>query len=83
MYQLINKFIESAKEIEGEQKLKDQKIESLSAKIKEQEATIKQLTDKANQASSQVQDIANRALDTSQRINYQAVKPVNQDEAQG
>jgi len=59
------------KEIEGDIRLKEQRISSLEGKIMEQESLISQLSDKANKASSQVQDIANRALDTSsQRIFY-------------
>jgi DNA repair exonuclease SbcCD ATPase subunit len=53
------------KEYEGIIKLNDQRIASFTGKIKEQELLIKELTQKADQATQQVQSIANRALDTS------------------
>lgn len=53
------------------QKLSDQKVSYLEAKIKEQDQLIKTLTQKADAATEQVQSIANRALDTSvQRFSY-------------
>lgn len=54
-----------AKEVEGEMRLNTQKIASLEAKIKEQEAFIEQLTQRSDEARSQVQEIARRALETS------------------
>lgn len=60
-----------AKEIEGEKKLYLQTIASLEAKVKGQEAVISQLTQKANDASEQVQTIACKALEaSSQRLSY-------------
>lgn len=57
------------KEREGEQRLAEQKIAALEAKIKEQEALIRQTTDKADQALKQMQALAARALDvSSQRL---------------
>ena len=53
------------KESEGILKLKEQSINYLEDKIKRQEAIIKELTDKADLATQQVQSIACRALDTS------------------
>ena len=69
----------AAKEIEGERKLNTQIISALEAKIKEQEAYIRQLTQKADDAGKQVQNIAIKALEgaSSQRIfnkNYENVK---------
>ena len=59
------------KEIEGEKKLHLQKIASLEAKVKEQDAFIAQLTQKANEATQQVQAIACKALEaSSQRLSY-------------
>ncbi len=61
------------KEIEGEKKLYLQKIASLEAKVKEQDAFITQLTQKANEATQQVQSIACKALEaSSQRLPYSA-----------
>lgn len=58
------------KEIEGERKLNQQVISSLQSKIKEQELLIKQLTQKSDDASSQVQAIAMKALESSSNIRY-------------
>ncbi len=61
------------------QKLNEQKVSYLEAKIKEQDQLIKTLTQKADSATEQVQSIANRALDTSaQRFIY----PSNTEEKQ-
>jgi len=69
----------AAKEIEGEGKLNNQIISALETKIKEQEAYIRQLTQKADDAGKQVQNIAIKALEgaSSQRIfgkNYENIK---------
>ena len=53
------------KEIEGERNLALQKIASLEAKVKEQAASIAQLTQKANESIQQVQAIACKALEAS------------------
>lgn len=53
------------KESEGILKLKEQSINYLEDKVKRQEVIIKELTDKADLATQQVQSIACRALDTS------------------
>lgn len=60
----------AAKEIEGERKLNKQLISALEAKIKEQDEYISQLTQKADQAGKQVQNIAIKAIEgaSSQRI---------------
>ena len=59
------------KEIDGEKKLYLQKIASLESKVKEQESFISQLTQKADEATQQVQAIACKALEaSSQRFPY-------------
>jgi hypothetical protein len=57
----------AAKEIEGERKLNQQMVTALEEKVQQLEAHIKQLTDKANQASLQVQDIAVKAIEGASR----------------
>ncbi|MBM4176575.1 MAG: hypothetical protein FJ213_10460 [Ignavibacteria bacterium] len=53
----------SSKEIEGERKLNKQMIASFESKIKEQEELIRQLTQKANDAGIQIQNIAIKAIE--------------------
>jgi hypothetical protein len=53
------------KELEGLVKIHSLQVTSLQGKIKEQEALIKELSQKADQATENVQLIACRALDTS------------------
>lgn len=53
----------AAKELEGERKLNHQIINSLQSKIKEQEEFIRQLTHKTDEAGTQVQAIALKALE--------------------
>ncbi len=68
-----------SKENVASQKLSEQKISYLEAKIKEQDLLIRTLTQKADAATEQVQSIANRALDTSvQRFVY----PLSSEEKQ-
>lgn len=57
-------------EIDGERKLTQQMITSLQAKIKEQELFIKQLTQKTDEASNQVQSIAIKALESSSSMRF-------------
>jgi chromosome segregation ATPase len=52
-----------AKEIEGERRLSQQVIDSLEARIKEQDEQIRQLTQRANEAGLQVQSIAVKAIE--------------------
>lgn len=54
-----------AKEIEGELKLKAQKIEALELKIKEQGHRIEHLIAKASQSNEQTQTIALKAIESS------------------
>ncbi len=58
-----------AAEIEGEKKLQHQTILSLQARIKEQEILIRDLSQKAEIASQQVQSIALKALEGATGIN--------------
>lgn len=61
----------SQKEIEGEKKLFQLRIQALEGKIKEQQALIGQLSNKAHEAGQQVQDIAVRAIEgASRRVPY-------------
>lgn len=60
----------SSKEIDGERKLSQQIIASLQSKIKEQEVLIKQLSQKADEATVQVQSIAIKALEGSTPARY-------------
>jgi len=52
-------------EVEAERKLTQQTIDSLQEKIQEQEAFIKQLTQKADTSTHQVQEIAIKAIEGS------------------
>lgn len=64
------------KEIEGERRLNQQIIAALEKKIKEQDELIRQLTEKANEAGRQVQDIAIKAIEgaSMQRIQIEREK---------
>jgi hypothetical protein len=62
------------KETEGELRLKDQIIETLKAKIKDMEISIKELSQKAITAETSVKDIAIRAIESSSKP-YFAEKP--------
>ncbi len=56
------------KQTEGELKLKEQTIGTLQAKIKDLEAGIKELGQKANNAELSVKDIAIKAIESSSKI---------------
>lgn len=60
----------SEKEVEGERKLSAQLVASLQAKIKEQDAFIRTLTQKTDEAGSQVQTIALKALESSSYMRF-------------
>ncbi len=65
----------ASREHESEQKLNNQTIDTLQAKIKEQEAFIKQLTNKADASTTQVQEIALKAIEgSSSRTHYYAAQ---------
>lgn len=59
-----------SKEIEGERKLNKQMVDSLQAKIKEQDEMIRQLTQRTSEAGLQVRDIAVKAIEgaSGQRV---------------
>ncbi len=56
------------KQVEGEIKLKDQTIETLKTKIREQDSYIKDLSGKTSNAEITVKDIALKALESSSKI---------------
>ncbi len=65
----------TTKEQESERKLNSQTIVSLQLKIKEQETFIKQLTHKADASTTQVQEIALKAIEgSSSRTTYYAAQ---------
>ena len=51
----------------GELKLKDQTVETLKSKIKDIEASIKEMSQKAVTAESNVKDIAIKAIESSSK----------------
>lgn len=53
------------KEVEGEQKLKDQTISTLNLKIKEMETNLKEMSAKTVKAETSVKDIALKAIESS------------------
>ena len=53
------------KEVEGEQKLKDQTISALNLKIKEMETNLKEMSAKTVKAETSVKDIALKAIESS------------------
>lgn len=63
-----------AKGMEGEVKLLQQRISSLETRIKEQDATIVALNEKASTAGSQVQNIAMKALDSAASMRFQPLE---------
>ena len=71
----------TAKETEGELKLKDQTIETLRAKIKDLETFNKELAQKTTTAESNVKDIAIKAIESSSKMHYfeKAKESVNKD----
>jgi hypothetical protein len=56
------------KQTEGENKLKEQTIQTLSARIKELEQTIKDLNNKVQNADTSVKDIAIKAIESSGKM---------------
>ncbi len=53
----------SAKEVEGDRKLSQQTIGALEKKLEEQEEQIRRLTQRADEATLQVQNIAVKAIE--------------------
>jgi hypothetical protein len=72
-YDFDIKLIE--KQNEADIRLKDQIIESLQEKIKEQQAQLKENTDKANRAEANVKDIAVKAIENASKVHTFTVKP--------
>lgn len=60
----------TSKEVDGERKLTQQMITSLQTKIKEQETFIRQLTQKADDAGTQVQSIALKAIEGASNLRF-------------
>ncbi len=59
-----------AKETEGELKLKEQIIQTLNEKIKDQDNLIKQLSQKSEQAEKNVKEIVIKAIENSSKIRF-------------
>jgi hypothetical protein len=68
------------KQNEADIRLKDQIIVSLQEKIKEQQAQLKEYTDKANRAEANVKDIAVKAIENASKIRMFPVKPERDDD---
>ena len=67
-------------EIEGERKLNKQLVDSLEKKIKEQDAMIRHLTEKADIAGGQVKEIAVKAVEGASRLRiYDNMKEEHQN----
>lgn len=58
----------TARQTEGDMKLKDQTIQTLQAKIKDMEASVRELSQKAVTAEASVKDIAIKAIESSSKI---------------
>jgi hypothetical protein len=76
-YEFDIKFIE--KQNETDIRLKDQMIASLQEKIKEQQAQLKEFTEKANRAEASVKDIAVKAIENSSKVRMYAGKTERDD----
>jgi hypothetical protein len=68
-----------AKQNEADIRLKDQIISSLQEKIKEQQAQLKEYTDKANRAEASVKDIAVKAIENSSKVRMVTAKQEKED----
>ena len=64
-----------AKDLEAELKLSKQEIDSLRAKIKEQQELISSLSSKSDTATQQVKDIALKAIETTGSRQFQSYPP--------
>jgi hypothetical protein len=67
------------KQNEADIRLKDQIIASLQEKIKEQQAQLKEYTDKANRAEASVKDIAVKAIENASKVRMFTAKPEKDD----
>jgi hypothetical protein len=68
-----------ANQNEADIRLKDQIITSLQEKIKEQQAQLKENTDKANRAEANVKDIAVKAIENASKVRMFTTKPEKED----
>ena len=64
---------------ESDIRLKDQIINSLQEKIKEQQVQLKENTDKANRAEANVKDIAVKAIENATKVRMITAKPEKED----
>lgn len=64
-----------AKDLEAELRLSKQEIDSLRAKIKEQQELISSLSNKSDTATQQVKDIALKAIETTGARQFQSYPP--------
>jgi hypothetical protein len=71
-YEFESKLLE--KQTESELRLKEQVIASLQEKIKEQQAQLKEATDKANRAEAGVKEIAVKAIENSSKVRMYTTK---------
>ena len=67
------------KQSEADVRLKDQAINSLQEKIKEQQEQLKEYSDKANRAEANVKDIAVKAIENASKIRMITAKPEKED----
>jgi hypothetical protein len=67
------------KQNESDIRLKDQIIASLQEKIKEQQAQLKEYTDKANRAEANVKDIAVKAIENASKVRMFTAKSEKED----
>lgn len=71
-----------AKEVEGQKRFYDQRIQSLEQTIQNQEGRIQNLAKQLESALKQVQDLAVRAIEGTANVNsYQAVKEIALEQA--
>ena len=67
------------KQNEADIRLKDQTVNSLQEKIKEQQEQLKEYADKANRAEANVKDIAVKAIENASKIRMITAKPEDKD----
>jgi len=67
------------KQNEADIRLKDQTVNSLQEKIKEQQEQLKEYADKANRAEANVKDIAVKAIENASKIRMITAKQDEKD----
>ncbi|MDJ0798796.1 MAG: hypothetical protein QNJ51_18580 [Calothrix sp. MO_167.B12] len=73
-----------AKEVEGQKRFYEQRLQSLEATITNQETRITNLSTQLESALKQVQDLAVKAIEGSANVNsYQAMKEIALEQAKG